>query len=148
MQIDTKINYDLENSPLQIKTNCMMGDDDRLRVHFLTAEGANAGGFDFKFESFAKYWLNGCSSSWINPPDNLPVSFSFDPDKVWTIALRKSSSTGETHIVVLSNNDEVVNVVMSDSTCDVSDWATFWSKDVEKILFHSDDTASDYYRPG
>ena len=46
------------------------------------------------------------------------------------------------------NNKEVLNVVMSETTCSDSSWSINWGGDMEKIEFHSSDTASDYYRPG
>ena len=52
-------------------------------------------------------------------------------------------------MVIYCNNKEVLNVVMSDATCTVSTWSTYWGKDVEKMKFDSSlDSASDYYRAG
>ena len=41
---------------------------------------------------------------------------------------------------------EVVNFLLSDSTCDDSNWRMSWSRKVEKIYFHNSDSATDYYR--
>ena len=45
------------------------------------------------------------------------------------------------------NDIEVLNFLVSKDRCDDSNWRNYWSRDVEKIGFSIDDTASDYYRP-
>ena len=51
--------------------------------------------------------------------------------------------------MVHCNEVEVLNTLISDSTCDNSylNWSTNWSREVAKIEFPSDDRASDYYQP-
>ncbi|KAL5255462.1 hypothetical protein ACHWQZ_G010885 [Mnemiopsis leidyi] len=143
---DVRINYDLENSPLQIKTDSVVGSDEQVRVWFSTAQDDPAGGvvLDF-FTSPPQYWLRYCTS-WTYFPTDLPT----ETNKVWTITLSRVS--GEIRVVITCNTVEVLNVVLSSTTCSDSDWSrdsdwsTIWSKDVEKIYFDSYDTASDYYR--
>ena len=136
------IDYDLENSPLQIRTNSEIGSKEVVRsVFFYNAEGENAGAVELSFTSPPQYWLGGCTS-YIDFPTALPS----ETDKVWKITLTRSSGTPS--VVIHCNNKEVLNVVLSDSTCSRSDWSDFWSRDVERILFIVSDEASDFYRSG
>ena len=47
------------------------------------------------------------------------------------------------------NEVEVVNTLMSNSTCDDSRWSTYWDlkRKVTEICLLTSDTASDYYQP-
>ena len=136
-----EINYDLENSPLQIRTDSEIGSNELLRVSFYNAKGEHAGGVSLYFSSSPRYWLSYCSRSWANFLTPLPS----ETDKVWTITLTRSSDTPS--VVIHCNNKEVLNVVLSNSTCSYSDWRDYWSKEVEEIVFMRE-TASDYYRAG
>ena len=88
------------------------------------------------------YRLLGCQNSWTSYPTDLPS----ETDRVWT--LTKSRVSGEIRVVVHCNDKEVLNLVLSDTTCISDNWSYYWSRDVEKIKFFHSDTASDYYRPG
>ena len=140
------INYDLENSPLQIKTNSvpgsLVGSDELVRVYFSTAGGDPAGGVYLYFTSPPQYYLEYCSRSTTNFPTSLPT----ETDKIWTITLTRTSGT--VSVIIHWNNKEVLNVALSSTTCSDSRWSTTWSREVEKIMFHYYDTASDHYRPG
>ena len=133
--------YDLENSPLQIRTNSVDGSNEKVVVHFFTAEGEYLDGVGLYFTSTPQYWLFLCTTSYTDFPTPLPS----ETDKIWTITLIRTVSI---KLTINCNNKEVINIVMSDITCDVSDWRPRWSRDVEKIKFADQDTASDYYRPG
>ena len=142
VQRDVDINYDLENFPLQIRTDSVVGSGEEVVMYFNTAGGHYIGGIGLYFNSPPQYWLFLCSSSRTNFPASLPT----ETDKIWTITLIKTSGI---RLIMHCNNKEVVNVLMSDTTCSFSSWSGDWSRDVEKIKFSSKhDTASDYYRPG
>ena len=130
------INYDLENSPLLIKTDSELGSGDMVSVDFYTAEGNLAGGVHLLFTSSLKYWLSLCSGSFTDLPTDLPQ----EKNKVWKIT--STRNPGATRLVITCNNEEVLNVVLSDTTCTKSSWSTFWSRDVVKIRFSSGDKAS------
>ena len=138
------INYDLENSPLQIRTDSVLGSDEEVKVYFYTAGGDLAGGVVLYFTSPPQYWLSRCSTSRTNLPTALPT----ETDKIWTVTLTRTSGT--LRVSLHCNNKEVLNVVLSDTICSSSNykWSSYWSWDVEKIKFSSSGTASDYYRPG
>ncbi|KAL5252523.1 hypothetical protein ACHWQZ_G015337 [Mnemiopsis leidyi] len=142
VQRDVYINYDLENFPLQLKTDSLVGNGDMVNVRLYSPQGESAGGVFFYFHASPQYYLNHCNISWTNFPTALPS----EKDKVWTITLSRIS--GEIRVVVNCNDIEVLNVVLSSSTCTDNTWRTYWSRDVDKIYFHpTADKASDYYRP-
>ena len=139
MQGDVTINYDLEESPLQIRTDSVVGSNEQVYVVFYNAKEDSAIGFALIFESPPQYILGRCGVSSTNFPTDLPS----DTDKIWKLTLTRTS---DVRLMIHCNNKEVLNVVLSDTTCGYSAWSTTWSKDVEKIKFVSSDTASDYYR--
>ena len=112
-------------------------------MSFYGANSKIAGGVFLIFDSPPQYKLTKCNTSWTNFPADLP----YDSDKIWTITL--SRPTGKRKVVIHCNDKEVLNVVMSDTTCSYSDWSTAWSRDVKDLEFlFQYDTASDYYRSG
>lgn len=138
VQRDVDINYDLENSPLEIKTN----NKDKIRVRFHTASDEYAGAVSIFINQTPKYALGGCTISDRIFSTPLPSG----TDKIWRITLTRKS---EVRLILHCNNEEVLNVVIAD-TCDDNGWRQNWIEDVdvEKITFPSYDKASEYYRPG
>ena len=137
-----KINFDLENSPLQIKTDSVVGSDEKVDVTFYSGSSWDdwAGGVFLSFSSPPQYRLLFCISSITNFSTELPSK----TEKVWTIT--KSIVSGKIRVVTHCNDKEVLNVVLSDTMCSYDGWSDYWSKDVTRIKFS--DTASDYYRAG
>ena len=131
-----KVNFDLETISLFIKTNSAVGSNEKVWIEFYEAQDEVAGGFFIIFEPSPRYSLWYCQL-WTVFPKKLPT----ESDKVWKITLTKSSGI---RIVIHCNDAEVLNVLMSDTTCN-SGWNKYWSRDVEKIEFTTDDTASDFY---
>ena len=136
------INYDLENSPLQIQTDSEVGSYELVKVYFYNAGTSFAGGVFLFFSSHPWYRIIYCTTYWHNFSTDLPS----ETDKVWTISLTRTA--GKKGLVITCNDKEVLNVILSYTTCAQSGWSNFWNKDVKKIQFISSDTASDYYRPG
>ena len=133
---------DLETTPLEIKTDSTIGSGDQVRVNFYTSGGSYVGHVGIYFASPPKYHIGYCTNSWTNFPVSLPT----EVEKVWRITLNRNSGIS---LLIHCNNVEVLNFLMSDSTCIHSSWSTYWSRTVEKIWFHPDyDIASDYYRAG
>jgi hypothetical protein len=112
-----------------------------VRVWFCTAGLDEIGAGYLKFSSKVEFRLFYCNYSYSPLPTQPPST----TDKVWRITLSRTSGT---RVKIHCNNVEVLNVLLSDTTCSDSRWSTNWSRDVEKIHFHADDRASDYYRPG
>ena len=139
---DLDLNYDLENSPLQIKTNIEDGSNKKLEVWFKTAAGESAGAVQLDFTSPPKFMV--CSEPWTSFPTALPT----ESEKVWTITLTRYLFVPL--LVITCNDKEVLNVVMNDvANCEDWEWRRAWKRDVEKIRFgSSSDTGPIYYRPG
>ena len=132
------IDADLETSPLEIKTDSSVGSNEEVIVWFSTSEGDRAGDVILYFTSTPQYELWACTSR-----TNFPTELPTDTNKVWRITLTKTSGI---RLVIHCNDVEVLNVLMSDSTCDNNRWNKYWSRDVKKARFASSDTASDYHR--
>ena len=139
VQRDVKIDFNLEEHSLAIKSDSTMGSNDIVDVEFYTSQGDEVGALALYFSSTPVYYIWPCSSDWTNFPTNLPPG----KDKVWRVT---STRTSGIRLVIHCNEVEVLNILMSDSTCSDSDWSTYWSREVAKIEFSSYDTASDYYQ--
>ncbi|XP_063686416.1 uncharacterized protein LOC134820124 [Bolinopsis microptera] len=133
---EVKIEWDLESTPLEIRTNSVLGSDNMVYVDFYSAGGEFAGAVALFFTSTPQYNLSWCTSS-----TNFPVNLPSTADKVWRI-----TRTAGVRVVIHCNEVEVLNIMISLATCDGSWWSTIWNTDVAKIKFSSSDTASDYYR--
>ena len=133
------INYDLENFPLQVKTNSRAGSDQKVWVDFYTIGGDYAGGVILYFTSPPKYLLGPCT-----PRNNYPIALPSETDRIWRIQVSKTS---DVRVTIHCNNKEVLNVVLSDAFCIDNKWRC-WSRDVQKAKFNAVDTASDFYIPG
>jgi hypothetical protein len=132
---------DLETRPVEISTTSHLGSGDQINMSFSTSQKDWAGGIWLRFTSPAQYVIQYCTTSWTSFPADLPP----DADKVWIVTLTRTSGI---RVVIHCNEVEVLNFLISDSTCSHSDWSKYWRRRVAKIIFHSDvDTASDYYRP-
>ena len=139
------INFDLENIPLEIKTDSADGSGEKVRVGLRGNKGKTdtAGNVVFWFTSPPNYWIGHCTnSSGTNFPANLPSETS----KIWRITLSRTSENKR--VMIHCNEIEVLNFEISDMTCTESSWSNYWSKRVKKIYFHQEDTASDQYRSG
>ena len=133
--LDTVIPFDLESTPLQIKTNSTVGSGDRIAVGTYTADGSIIGRVGMLFTSPVKYGIGYCTS-WTT----LPVQPPEEVEKTWTI--QKTA----TILSMECNGVEVLNYQFSKSG--ESRCVPHWGGDVvEKIKFDSEyDTASDNYR--
>ena len=138
MQRGVTIEWDLESTPLEVRTDSVLGSDDMMWVEFHSAAG-HAGRVYLYFKSTLDFALDSC-----RPRRNLPVTAPSANDKVWRITLTKTAAV---RLVIHCNEVEVLNILLSDA-CSVSAWSTYWNNDVNKIFFYNADTASDYYRAG
>ncbi|XP_063682557.1 uncharacterized protein LOC134817350 [Bolinopsis microptera] len=140
VQRSSRIVFDLEKCPLEIKTDSILGSRDTVLVWFYTSSGDYVGGASIRFSSSPQYWISRCSSSgYTNFPTTLPSA----KDKDWRMTLTRTSGI---RLVIHCNEEEVLNILISDSTCSNSAWNQTWSRNIKKIMFSSQDTASNYYR--
>ena len=140
VQREVLIDLNLEEYSLNITTDSTLGSNNKVYVYLYTSQGDSAGGLNFYFTSNYQYRIMYCSSARTNFPTNMPP----DNNKVWRVTLTRTSGI---RLVVHCNEVEVLNTLMSDSTCGDSEWSTNWSREVAKIKFRSSDTGSDYYQP-
>ena len=137
MRLKEYIEYNLETTPLYIKTDSALGSDEKIRLYFYTDEKVRAGGLNVYFNSL-QYWVHACISY-----TNFTTSLPTENDKVWKITLSRVSGI---RLVIHCNDVEVLNMVLSDSTClTYNFWNTYWSRKMKKIYFEGDDTASKFY---
>ena len=149
VQRNVYIEYDLEITPLEIRSDSELGSGDQVYVEFYTLQGKYAGGVWFKLTYTPQYLIYNCRG-WTNFPTDLPTARV----KVWRITVIRSS--GIIGLQILCNGEEVLNTVLSDSVCTSYSsssnyywrrWNTYWNRDIAKILFsRHEDTMSDYYR--
>jgi len=136
VQREVKIEWDFESTPLEIKTDSVLGSGDRVHVKFHPADGHNAGDLQIYFTSHPQYNLGWCSTS----NTNFPVTPPSLTDKVWRI-----SRTAGVRVVIHCNEVEVLNKLLS--SCTHSERRSIWNQDVASIEFYYSERASDYYRP-
>ena len=133
------IDYDLEKTPLQIKTDSTVGSEDQVVVFFFTSHGGKAGGILLYFGPTPQYYLWYCQQGiYTNFLTSLPTKV----EKDWRVTVTRTSST---RVVIECEGVEVANVVLSDTVCSESGWEETWGRDVEKIFFTDTDTATDLY---
>ena len=144
VQRDVLIEWDLESTPLMVRTNSMLGSDDGVWVDLFSAGGESAGRVNLRFTvtHLLKYYLHWCTSTW----NNLPVTAPSANEKVWRITLTRTA--GVRLVIIHCNDVEVLNTLLSQATCGSNERNTYWSRDVTKIKFGIHDTASDYYKAG
>ena len=147
MQNGVFIDFNLDKSPLEIKTDSTLQSYKLMRVYFYTSQDHEAGGVEIYFRPSPDYYLHNCHESWTQFHTDLPA----DNDKVWRITLTRSIRTSGIRLVIHCNDKEVVNVLMSDSACGASQWNNYWNKEIKKIKFSntvSADFARQYFSPG
>ena len=141
VQRDVEIDFNLEEYSLNIATDSTLGSNDAVAVDLYTSQGDVVGTLRLYFFSTPQYRIWPCTSAYTNFPTNLPPG----KDKIWRVTLTRTAGI---RLVIHCNEVEVLNILMSDSTCDTSYWSTNWSREVAKIKFPPGyDAASDYYQP-
>ena len=130
------INYDLENSPLRIKTDSAIGSRHFVRVYFYTSSRNLIGGVTIRLNANPDYQLLKCRHPWVSIPTSLPE----DNNRIWKIT-KTSDPLG---ILVHCNDKEILNFQFSDTTCTDKTWRSQWGQEMKRINFYGD-TASDYY---
>ena len=129
-----KLDIPLETSPLQIKTDSVIGSDERIVIRLIFDDDADSWTyFSIKFSSPPSYRFHKCME------DSTVKYFLFDwppmINKVWTI--KKTTSA----ITILCNGGVVLYFALSENNCD-----SIWRENVARILFADTDSASDYFR--
>ena len=126
--------YDLETTPLEIKTNSTLESNKMIFVTFHTTTGVIAGGFQLKFSSTPKYLLYYCSG-WIN----LPI---LPPDITTKFLLVLDRKPG-LQLTVFCNDVKLLDMNVY-ARCRNSQ---AWRRIIGKIKFNRGDTATERYGP-
>ena len=134
------IGFDLEKTPLEIKTDSAAGSDENMKVFFYTSARLPPAQFFIYFDAIPRFGFSSCISA-TEFPDSLPAA----DEKVWRINLDRTTSGVE--FEVHCNDEKVVDILMTDDTCRSVKWREYWDRDVVQIKFDKADKASDYYRP-
>ena len=140
VQRDVEMILDPEKTPLKIKTDSVIGSGEKIFVDFYRAEGDVAGGVIIYFTSPPRYLISYCIAH-----TDFPIEFPPAAEKILRITVTKTSGI---RLVIQCNGVEVLDFLMTDSTCTNPDWDwdQYWSRHVEKIIFPAlHDTASDFY---
>ena len=142
-----KIPWDLEEKPLQIKTDSKLqlgiGEIEKISVFMYVKESTSYFSYvAVKFTSIMQYRIGYCTG---NTSPDLPVQPPVETDKIWTF------TKSETALIITCNNVEVLNYLFSDSSD--SQCIPKLGGNVEQIEFKHDtssptesDSASDFYR--
>ena len=134
------IPWDLETTPLQVKTDSTAGSNDRIFVAMFDKDRNWLANVGMKFSSPMQYWINYCYSL-----GNLPVQPPVEVDKIWTI------TKTDTNIIITCNNVEVLNYLFVDTITFTNCVSRVGGDVVEEIQFRdegSKDKAFDFYRAG
>ena len=134
---DVLIPWDLEGTPLHIKTDSTLGSDELVTVMLYDKESNWFSTVDVKFSSSMQYRIFTCMATYIDLPVQPPV----EVEKTWKI------TKTETALTITCNDVEVLNYLFADSSN--SNCVPKLGGDVvEQIQFSKWDTASDFYREG
>ena len=138
------IDFDLENTPLEIKTNSTVGSKEKIDVELYTAQEKLVGYAIIEFSKPApQYYISRCRPQLTNF-STVPPSIA---DKIWRITLTRTVTP---RIVIHCNEVEVLYFTLSNSTCIKNSkmhWSYSWNRaPVVKIKFYKQDTASNSYR--
>ena len=142
MQHGLLMEWDLESTPLEIKTDSVLGSNDIISLHFRSSDEKYSG-LVIHFSSTPDLWISFCSTEKMNFATALPSA----KDKVWRITLIKETGI---RLQIHCNEVEVFDLIMSNSSCGDSKWSKNWGGDIVIVQFpggDSGDTASDFYRP-
>ena len=136
-----EIKYELERTPLEIKTDSATGSNDEVRVSFWSDDKPAASVW-IKLSSTPQWWIGYCNGYWKRFPDSgkLPTT----ADKVWRIT--KTRPSAGIRVQIHCNQVEVLNKVLSHSTCEHGGFGGYWNRVVTRIKFFDPDTASDFYK--
>ena len=131
------INYDLETSPLELKTNSKLGSNRRLEIRFLSSPESPSGGLRVDLTSPPFYTIIQCT----NKKEDLTILSETCPtvgdSDIWRITLNRYSASeiSDTRlgITVHCNDREMMEVVISREICQVA--MNLYSKETIMITF-------------
>eukprot|EP00116_Pleurobrachia_bachei_P008094 sb/3468356/ len=143
---DVEIPWDLEGTPLQIKTDSILGSNDKITVRMYNKDSSNVR----LFNDSASSWISSVVMTFSSPVQykiercigdftDLPVQPPVEVETIWTIAKT------ETALIITCNDVEVLNYLFADSS-NSKCVSVVGGNVVNVISFTKHDTASTFYR--
>ena len=141
---DEKVEFDLENEALEIKTDSAAGSDEYVQMYVFADSDSRMGSIEIKWTTTGKdptYYFGNCMGE--------AVPFSKSPpagdEKIWRITMSKTAEDKE--FTIHCNDEEMASVKFSE-VCDRDSWDTYWVDydKQQKIQFTKYSVAADYYR--
>ena len=142
METNKLIEYDLENSPIRIKTDSPIGSGNTVFFQTFSFNSLQIGRISIQLATVPKYQITFCHNSKKEFPVSIPAS---DNEKrVWKI----TKLSQPVRIIIHCDNTEILNLQLSESICSnhKANWMNFWGKEIKRIKFISD-SASDFFSP-
>ena len=131
-----RIAWDLEGSPLQIKTDSTLGSGDVIQIAVWAADNSYMTFISLNFSDPMQYYLQYCT----HDLKDLPVQPPVEVDKVWTF------TKTDTAFIIKCNEVEVLNYLYSDAFNSACGTEARYGGDIVEMGFAGADTASDFYR--
>ena len=139
VEIGTEIDFDIEATPLEIKTNASLGTGRKLAVQYITKQGDQIGGVNLTFNTQLEVRISKCYVFLQEQPlTNVPGTV----EKWWRLTV-SSEGTSQTRLQLHCNEVEVMSVVLSDVKCSGGEGGV----EGGSIEFLIGDSASEFYRP-
>ena len=133
-----EINFDLDSTPLEIKT--VENIPDGWSYVAVVLNGGTSEAIYFDFNSPPQYYLRWCLTA--NQQFSTPIPA--ETEKIWRITKLPGP-----RIVIDCNGETVLDFLFSDETCPYTDWRSTWLSDVRTISFlNTNPEVSEYYRAG
>ncbi|XP_063679905.1 uncharacterized protein LOC134815317 [Bolinopsis microptera] len=137
-QKQTGIPHSFERTAIQFKTDNTVEDlFERLDVDFIAAGKERQGGLTVIFNSRYTpekpddYNIKHCTNNGrILFPENMPT----EAEKLWSILATTGANPS---FKVQVNGVEVINLLLTDDTCDYPNWRNYWTKEIETLRFNS-----------
>eukprot|EP00116_Pleurobrachia_bachei_P007423 sb/3467685/ len=134
---DVYFPWDLEGTPLQIKTDSVAGSDEEVKMNTFEKDGSFIASVFVKFSSPYQYKIGYC-----NFETDLPVQPPEEVEKIWTFVKT------DTAFIISCNDVEVLNYLFAIADSPINNCVNRWSGDIVGMIQIDDDTdtASDFYR--
>ena len=105
-----------------------------MRVIFFTAAGNERTGiFRLKLDELLKYRLEYCTSQYNEI--SVPSSLDSVEETIWKITVTSGSSGPG--VSLHGNDEEILDMQLSDTVCEYGLWRNYWTKVPKKIQFTS-----------
>ena len=130
------IGYDLEEYPLEILSNSVIGGYGRIRVNFYDTSRAMTGHLSILFgESSTITWKMFCYNADQVSSSEIPIT----ANKIWKI-------TKSGHVTTLHCNEQQVAEINYNDGTQPASCKDMADMDIDYIMVHDEDTASDFIR--